>query len=171
MKAIGAALLVVSLAALPSARGDVAGEVERFQTQLEEVLLDSLGKQLDAQGWEALQQANTAFAAELQSPQARTFWSRATSALQQPQPGDTTSVAQLCGTWSADLQHVFAYEMINAQRATRIADAQVWRALIALPKHGSAVEGALALQRLGANARARKTRLAETGRGRGPREC
>ena len=41
--------------------------------------------------------------------------------------------------------------MLEHQRAGRIASAQAWRALIALPRHASAVEGALALQRLGRN--------------------
>jgi high-affinity iron transporter len=146
-----AALLLVGLVAAHSAPAGVADDVERFQTQLEEVLLDSLGEQLDPQGWTVLQQANGAFSADLQSPDGKALWSRATTELRLPESNDATRVAQLCGTWSAELQHGIACEMLNAQRASQVAEAQAWRAMIALPKHGSAVEGALALQRLGTN--------------------
>jgi len=148
---VASAFLLLGAIAVHSARGAVADDVERFQTQLEEALLDSLGEQLDPQDWMALQKANAAFSASLQSPDGRALWSRATSDLQQPEPNDATRVARLCGMWSAELQHVIAFEMLNAQRDGQVAEAQAWRAMIALPKHGSAIEGALALQRLGSN--------------------
>ena len=53
--AAGALSLMVILA--PSLRAGVADDVEGFQSQLEEVLLDSLGDRLDAQDWAALQRA------------------------------------------------------------------------------------------------------------------
>lgn len=145
------AFLFLGLVAVPSIRADLADDIDRFQTQLEEVLLDSLGEQLDPQDWKALQEASATLAANLQSPDGKALWSRTTNPLRRPEPSDATAVAQLCGTWNAALQHVIAFEMIHAQRAGRVADAQAWRALIALPKHGNAVEGALALQHLGAN--------------------
>jgi high-affinity iron transporter len=61
------------------------------------------------------------------------------------------NVAQFCGTIAAALEHAAALEMLDHQRRADISGAQSWRALIALPKHASAVEGALALQRMGRN--------------------
>jgi high-affinity iron transporter len=145
------ALYFVAMSRAQPVRADIADDVERFQTQLEEVLLDSLGAQLGPQDWTAMEQANSGLANDLRSPDGKALWSRATTELEQPEPNDATRVAQLCGTWNAELQHVIALEMIYAHRSGNVADAQAWRAMIALPKHGSAIEGALALQRLGTN--------------------
>jgi high-affinity iron transporter len=51
----------------------------------------------------------------------------------------------------ARLQHAAALEMIGSQRAGKIEAAREWRSIIKLPKFANSVEGALALQRLGAS--------------------
>ena len=51
----------------------------------------------------------------------------------------------------ARLQHVSALEMISSQRAGNLDSAREWRSIIKLPKFANSVEGALALQRLGAS--------------------
>ena len=144
------AAIAAGFAAL-TARGDIAPDFEAVQAQVEEVLLDSLGQRLDPQDWSALQRAAAQFGSELQSASGKSLWEKKTVALQSAQPTDATSVAETCGILRAALEHVAALEMLDRQRRGDVVGAQTWRALIALPKHASAVEGALALQRLGAN--------------------
>lgn len=129
----------------------VADEFDTLQSRLEEVLLNSLGNRLDADDWSALQQAERAFAARLESPAARSLWTAEAAALRSEQPSLPADVAQLCGRTEAVLEHALAFEMLDRLKRGDVRAALEWRALIALPRHASAVEGALALQRLGAN--------------------
>ena len=146
-----AAIATVLGAAPPPARADVPADFEIIQAQVEEVLLDSLGHRLDPQDWAALQQSEKTFAAGLQAAAARTLWTKATAPVREAEATQASRVAEFCGTLHAILEHVAALEMLDHQRRGDIAGAQAWRAVIALPKHANAVEGALALQRLGNN--------------------
>ena len=146
-----AAIATAFCAVIPSGRADVPADFEAIQSQVEEVLLDSLGSRLDSQDWAALQQRERTFAGGLQAAAARVLWANATTAMRDAEPNEATRVAEFCGTLQAVLEHTAALEMLDHQRRGDIVGAQAWRAVIALPKHANAVEGALALQRLGNN--------------------
>ena len=51
----------------------------------------------------------------------------------------------------ARLQHAAALELIRNQRAGEVDAAKEWRSIVKMPKFANSVEGALALQRLGAD--------------------
>jgi high-affinity iron transporter len=131
------------------ARADVSNSFAATRSQIEELLLDSLGNRLDSQGWTALEQAEAGFATTLQSPAAKALWASTVDSAREAGPHGAASMATFCGKLAAVLQHVAALEMLDRQRDGDIAGAQAWRALIALPKHANTIEGALALQRLG----------------------
>ncbi len=83
----------------------------------------------------------------LTDAEARDLWNA-------PLPPPTSSplaATEALGFMQARLQHVAALEMISNQRAGNIDSAREWRSIIMLPKFANSVEGALALQRLGAN--------------------
>jgi high-affinity iron transporter len=146
-----AAIAIAFCAVTPPARSDMPADFEAIQSQVEEVLLDSLGNRLDPQDWAALQQTERTFAGELQSAAARALWAASTATMRDAEPKEATRVAKFCGTLHAVLEHAAALEMLGHQRQGDTVGAQTWRAVIALPKHANAVEGALALQRLGNN--------------------
>jgi high-affinity iron transporter len=133
------------------ARADVSNTFEAAQSQIEELLLDSLGNRLDAQDWAALEQTEASFATVLQSSAAKALWTSTVDSTRDAEPGGAAGLAESCGTFAAVLQHVAALEMLDRQRHGDIVGAQSWRAVIALPKHANAIEGALALQRMGNN--------------------
>ena len=150
--AIVAAVAVTIFCAMTmGARADVADTFETTQSQIEELLLDSLGNRLDAQDWVALEQTEASFATILQSSAAKTLWSSTVDSERGGETGGAAALAEICGKFAAVLQHTAALEMLDRQRHGDIVGAQAWRAIIALPKHANAVEGALALQRLGNN--------------------
>jgi high-affinity iron transporter len=133
------------------AGADVPRAFAAAQSQIEEVLLDSLGNRLDAQDWAALEQMGTSFAPVLQSTAARALWTGMVDSTREHKPAGAVGPAEVCGKFAALLQHVAALEMLDRQRDGDIPGAQSWRAVIALPKHANAIEGALALERLGNN--------------------
>jgi high-affinity iron transporter len=135
--------------AASTGRGDVSVEFDALQAQTEEVLLDSLGNRLDPQDWAALQGTATIFATQLQSSGAKRLWLETTALLREAEPAGPVQVAEFCGKLDAVLEHIAALEMLDYQRRGDVVGAQSWRALITLPKHANAIEGALALQRLG----------------------
>jgi high-affinity iron transporter len=156
MKSRGGVILVAIVATCfcaitKLARADVSSTFEATQSQIEELLLDSLGNRLDAQDWAALEQTEATFATVLQSSAARALWTSTVDSTRGAEPGGAAALAEFCGKFAAVLQHVAALEMLDRQRHGDIAGAQSWRAVIALPKHANAVEGALALQRMGNN--------------------
>jgi high-affinity iron transporter len=133
------------------AHADAPADFEALQAQVEEVLLDSLGNRLDLQDWDALQQREKTLLDGLQSPAGKALWTRTTVTTPRPELNEAVSVAKVCGTLDAVLEHTAALEMLDRQRHGDISGAQAWRAVIALPKHANAIEGALALERLGNN--------------------
>lgn len=146
-----AAIATTFCAVTPTVRADVSTDFEAIQSQVEEVLLDSLGNRLDSQDWAALQQRERTFAGGLQAAAAKALWANATAAMRDAEPNEAIRVAEFCGTLDAILEHTAALEMLDHLRRGDTVGAQAWRAVIALPKHANAVEGALALQRLGNN--------------------
>ncbi len=147
---IPVALIAIFFCAMPKlACADVPNSFEAAQSQIEELLLDSLGNRLDAQDWAALEQMEATFATGLQSSAAKALWTSTVDSTRGAESGGAARLAEVCGKFAAFLQQVAALEMLDRQRHGDIAGAQSWRAVIALPKHANAVEGALALQRMG----------------------
>lgn len=149
---VAVAAVAASLLEPGQVRGEIAGSVETLEAQLEEVLLDSLGNRADAEDWDALRTANSGFVSTLTSRVAQEYWQRASETLSTNDNNTAIGLRSgVGGGLPAALQHTIALEMLEALRVGDVSASQQWRALIALPKHASSVEGALALQRLGAN--------------------
>lgn len=146
-----ATALAAAFCAAPRARADAPADFEALQAQVEEVLLDSLGNRLDFQDWAALQQKAITLLNGVQSSAAKALWTNTTAQTHPPELNEAVSVAEFCGALDALLEHIAALEMLDRQRHGDIPGAQAWRAVIALPKHANAIEGALALERLGNN--------------------
>jgi high-affinity iron transporter len=146
-----ATTIAAALCAAPQAHADAPADFEALQAQVEEVLLDSLGNRLDSQDWDALQQRERTLLNGLQSAAAKALWANAIVTARGPEPNEAVFVAEFGGTLHAVLEHTAALEMLDRQRHGDTSGAQAWRALIALPKHANAIEGALALERLGNN--------------------
>jgi high-affinity iron transporter len=143
--------MAAAFCAAPRARADASADFEALQAQIEEVLLDSLGNRLDAQDWDVLQQREKTLLNGLQSPAAKALWTSTTATTPGQELHEPVLAAKFCGTLDAVLEHTAALEMLDRQRHGDISGAQAWRAVIALPKHANAIEGALALERLGNN--------------------
>jgi high-affinity iron transporter len=133
------------------ARDDVSITFTASQSQIEELLLDSLGNRLDAQDWAAFEQMDASFGPILQSPAAKDLWTSTVESTRDAEPNGAHGLAVFSGEFAAILQHIAALEMLDRQRHGDVAGAQSWRAVIALPKHANAIEGALALEHLGTN--------------------
>ncbi|MEP6937751.1 MAG: FTR1 family protein [Chthoniobacterales bacterium] len=145
-----ALLAAVLLAGGAKARAEVSANIDALESQIEELLLDSLGGRIDPEDWKTLQSSNAVFQASLGSTEARELWARQSSALAGAEPAPSL-FPELSARLEAALQHTLALEMLGTLSKGDIGSAQMWRASIALPKHANAIEGALALQRLGAN--------------------
>jgi high-affinity iron transporter len=137
-------LATVSLAVL---RADVIEDSASLENVFDEALLDIHGERWSPAEGENLESARKQFARVLTNAEALDLWN-----LPLPLPMDSPlSAAEGLGFMQARLQHVAALELISSQRAGSIDAAKEWRSIIKLPKFANAVEGALALQRLGAD--------------------
>ncbi len=131
-----------------TARGDVIDDSSLLQSAFDEALLDIHGERWTPALDQNLLAAHAAFASDVTDPEAAALW-------RQPVFGGNAEVlssAASLGYLQARLQHVAALEMLANQRAGNIEAAREWRSIIKLPKFANSVEGALALQRLGASA-------------------
>lgn len=135
--------LAIALA-LATARADVLDRTADAQAALDDLSLNAVG-----QRWQqsAAPAALTDFAAQLTSPDARALWQQAVAGLAAART--STDAARALGTLDGTLQQVLALEMLAAYQAGNIEATRECRAAIRLPKHASAVEGLLALQRIG----------------------
>ena len=146
----GARVTILSLLALVFVallRADVIDESASLQNVFDEALLDIYGERWSPAIGENLQVARGRFAGMLTDSEARDLWN---APLAPPASGPLAATKAL-GSMQARLQHVAALEMISSQRAGNLDSAREWRSIIMLPKFANSVEGALALQRLGAN--------------------
>jgi high-affinity iron transporter len=137
-------LAVVSLAVL---RADVIEDSALLENVFDEALLDIHGERWSPAEGENLESARKQFGQVLTNAEALSLWNA-------PLPlamDSLLSAAEGLGFMHARFQHVAALELISSQRAGDIDAAKEWRSIIKLPKFGNSVEGALALQRLGAN--------------------
>lgn len=141
MKFIGLLLLCL----LPVLRADVIDENAALQGVIDEALLDLHGDRWEPALAAKVNVQRKRFSESVGSPEAKALWD-------QPLLGDAAaeSAAKDLGVLQARLQHVAGVELVHEQQAGRIETAREWRAIIKLPKYASSVEGALALQRLGA---------------------
>lgn len=140
-------LCILSLAAAAGIRADVLDDAASAQTALDDLSLAAVGQRWSDPGSAAQLDVLEKFTADLGSPAARALWTQALGALD-PASGDIEAAATL-GTLQGALQQAFALQMLAAYKAGDIDSAREWRAAIKLPKHASAVEGLLALQRIG----------------------
>ena len=129
-----------------AARADVLDETANTQTALDDLALTAVGKRWDDPASSAQFDILEHLGAQLRSAEARALWTKALSQLS-PATNDLESTAAI-GALQGTLQQVLALEMLAAYDAGDIQSAREWRAAIKLPKHASAVEGLLALQRI-----------------------
>ncbi len=148
LRPLYARLLALFLAILAShsLRADLLDDYSMLQDRWSEAILDACAGSLDASAWPEIRTASAAFAKNIGSAEAQAAWSAtANGTMPAGEEG-----ARFSGAALARMQHVLALEMLAQTRAGNVAKAQEWRALIVLPKHASAVEGALALQNFSA---------------------
>lgn len=142
-------LAVAAVLASPGGiRADVIDDAGSLQGAFDEALLDIHGERWTPALTGNLLAAQQAFAADISDPAAKALWLS-------PLPAGTSDVLQTAeslGFLQARLQQVAALEMIARQRSGDVEAAREWRSIIKLPKFASSIEGALALQRLGASA-------------------
>jgi high-affinity iron transporter len=143
----GTILSLLVLVSVAFVRADVIDESASLQNIFDEALLDIHGERWSPKIGENLKGASDQFARTLTDSEARELWSA-------PLPlfdSDPLAATEALGNMQARLQHVSALEMISSQRAGNLDSAREWRSIIKLPKFANSVEGALALQRLGAS--------------------
>ncbi|HSI85018.1 MAG TPA: FTR1 family protein [Candidatus Methylacidiphilales bacterium] len=130
-------------AAQPS--GDVMQDFENVRAFARDITVDAAGAALQEQQWTA----RHAEAKTLLVTLSAHFRAHSRETLPEPTFINNRQAAEWAGVTRARLEHLAATEMLAAQKQGDITSAQTWRALISMPKHANAVEGALALQRLG----------------------
>lgn len=138
-------VIAVGLALATMARGDVIDDASLLQSAFDESLLDVHGERWSPTVDQNLLAAYAKFAADIKADEAVNLWK------QQAPTGSALETAATLGFLQARLQHVAALEMLANQQAGNIEAAREWRSIIKLPKFANSVEGALALQRLGAS--------------------
>ncbi len=137
----------VVLAAACAARADVLDEAADAQTALDDLALSAVGKRWNPPAASPQLAALEHFGTQLHSGEARALWTKTFGGL--TAASGSTAAAAALGTIQGTLQQILALEMLAAWRAGDIEATREWRASIKLPKHASAVEGLLALQRIG----------------------
>ena len=140
-------LSLLALLLIAFVQADVIDESASLQNVFDEALLDIHGERWSPGIGESLKGARDRFAGMLTDSEARELWNA-------PLPlfdSDPLAATEALGNMQARLQHVSALEMISSQRAGNLDSAREWRSIIKLPKFANSVEGALALQRLGAS--------------------
>jgi len=140
--------LAAALVSSGGLRADVIDDAGSLQGAFDEALLDIHGGRWTPALTENLLAAQRAFGADVSDAAAKSLWLS-------PLPAGTSDVletAESLGFLQARLQQVAALEMIARQRSGDVEAAREWRSIIKLPKFASSIEGALALQRLGASA-------------------
>ena len=143
---LSAVLVFCAITASPELRADVIDENARLQNSIDGALLDLHGDRWQAGIAADLTAEVTKFGASVKSPVARKIWETSTLG----KSAEPAAVAADLGSLQARLQHVAGLEMIQSQLDGNIEAAREWRSIIKLPKYASSVEGAMALQRMGA---------------------
>ena len=138
-------LLVCScwLAASWLASADVLDDTAALQSSLDDLAIQAVSEQWQPSGSNAL----APFASVLQSEEAGILWKSRVSDFDAAT--DSASASRTLGALKGSLQQVLALEMLAAYQRGDLESSRQWRAAIKLPKHASALEGLLALQRIG----------------------
>jgi high-affinity iron transporter len=102
------------------------------------------GKSLSAGTLADLDQASLNYGNQLEDARSRSLWEAIPAGSTDP-----LAEASRVGLTKALAQHVAAIEMIRAASIGEVERAKEWRSVIALPKYASAVDGTLALEKLG----------------------
>lgn len=131
----------MGLTALAAAHADVLDEASALQSSVNAALIDAVGGRWTGRNATDLDNAAARFSEALTT--SRDLWPSKGGA------SDDVSGARAAAVLQARLQHVAAIEMLAALDHGDVERAREWRAIIALPKFASALEGALALQQLG----------------------
>jgi high-affinity iron transporter len=143
----GLIVFLLLLVGVVTSRADAIDDSAALQSKFDEALLEIHGGRWSPVIGENLEQARTQFGRILKDPAAQELWDAPLPvSIEGPLPA-----AEALGFMQARLQHAAALEMIGDQRAGKIEAAREWRSIIKLPKFANSVEGALALQRLGAS--------------------
>lgn len=145
------AALLGWLLTLSSVYADAIDADAALQAVLEEVALDLHGERWQPELAQKLAHQTALFGQALTSPQAQAWWQAPLPTSDETLPEEIAAAVAL-GEWQARVQHVAALEMLWQQQQSRLEKAREWRAIIKLPKYANAVEGGLALLRLGGDA-------------------
>lgn len=141
-------MAVFAVVAFSPLRADVLDDTFALQRQLDEARLDLHGGRWTSEIGEKTIQSIATYAAMLTNVEAQAEWKLASLS-----PTATpVQAAEALGQIQGLLQHVAGLEMIATQQSGNLETAREWRASIKLPKYANAVEGALALQRMGGEA-------------------
>ncbi len=137
--------LAILMLCSPVLRADVIDEYTSLQGRFDEALLDIHGGRWTPESWQTIEDARLQFGKAFASPEALAIWAQPAG------EGDRSAVfaAGALGTEQARLQHAAATEMLWRQQHGDIEAAKEWRSIITLPKYANAIQGALALQRMG----------------------
>ena len=127
-------------------RADVIDDYNALTSQLQEAALDACAEKPDAAQWQLLLQSADKLTPQIGSPAGQSLWKEVLAQLKETSANDPLAEARMCGKINAELQYVCSLELLWNQARNDIKNAQAWRALISLPKHANAIEGALALQ-------------------------
>jgi len=146
MKFFPAIACAAWLLAAAGLSADVLDDASLLQTKIDTALVDVHGGRWNGETqWTDLAAARTQFGKNFTDPDARALWDS-----EPANPGtDPVAAAEALGSIQGRLQHAVALEMLARQWSGDIEAAKEWRAVIKLPKFANAVEGSLALQRLG----------------------
>ncbi len=140
LRSLCALLMVMMVAMIPAvACADVTDDFSGVQLKLNDALLDIYGDAASVPT-DTPEKLLAELRPRLRSEAAQRLVDETIRA------GATESLPRQIGNARGILLHVAALEMIERQTAGKIAEAQAWRAMIALPKYANAVDGALLLQ-------------------------
>ncbi len=132
-------LLIGTLFLASHANADVPDDFSALQLRVNDALLDVFAGESVAPETEPVRGLVT-LSSELHSQSSRHLVEEVS------QNAPTLSPAEQAGKVRGTLQHIAALEMLHSLINGQVAEAQAWRAVIALPKYANAVNGALLLQ-------------------------
>ena len=137
------------------AEGGLLPQYYQLQRMWDDAVLDALGGRTDTAALDNLRQATGEFAENLTQGGLRADWQA-----HQEAPAETRERLLWLGQWRGRAEQSLGLEMLGAQQGGQIVEALQWRSLIKLPKYANAVEGTMALHRIGNDA-AQRDQLSE----------
>jgi high-affinity iron transporter len=141
-----AAFAFAAITASGGLRADVIDDYGALTSHLQEATLNACAVQANPAQWTAFRKSAERLSSDLSDPVAAKLWEGEIARLEKASVPDPVVQARMCGEIEAQLEYVCSLELLGKQKQNDIKGAQEWRALITLPKHANAIEGALALQ-------------------------